>query len=155
MSACVEGGASTTDGAIDPPADEVPGPQLAGAPAAVRRKPRTYASIARRCEAVVVARIARRAAGVLAWRNCCRTGTNNGSSITVEPPAPTSGPSHEGGMTNAAVLDDVPLTGGRRGAVAGFGSVATSTPLTPQTATAPTPLIALRARVLRVIARAS
>jgi hypothetical protein len=49
----------------------------------------------------------------------------------------------EGGTstTDGAIdplADDVPLTGGRRGAAAGLGSVATSTSLTPQTATAPT-----------------
>jgi hypothetical protein len=74
----------------------------------------------------------------------------------AQPPvAPTPDPLHEGGITRAEALDDEPLTGGRNGAAAGFGSVATSTPLTPHRATAPRPLNALSARVLRVTARRS
>jgi hypothetical protein len=73
----------------------------------------------------------------------------------AHPPVATPDPPHEGGITSAEALDDEPLTGGRNGAAAGLGSVATSTPLTPHRATAPMPLNALSARVLRVTARRS
>lgn len=57
-------------------------------------------------------------------------------------------------MTSAVALVDEPLNEGRNGAPAGFGSVATRTPLTPQTATALTPLMILSARVPSVIDQA-
>lgn len=82
-------------------------------------------------------------------------GSSDGSSAAVEPPVAAPDPLHEGGITSAEALDGEPLTGGRNGAAAGFGSVATSTPLTPHRATAPMPLNTLRARVLRVTAKRS
>ncbi len=70
-------------------------------------------------------------------------GSKDGSSVAVAP--------QDGGMTREAVLDDEPVTGGRSGAVTGLGSVATSRPLTPQTAAAPTPLNTLSDRVPRTM----
>lgn len=155
MSGCAGAGASTTDGAIDPPATVPPEPaQTPDAPEAVLRKPRTYASISRRCEGVSDPRIARRSPAVAAC-NCCTMGTSDGSNAVMEPPVATLAPPHEGGITSADALDDALLTGGRNGAVAGLGSLATSTPLALHTATAPTALNALNARVLRVTARRS
>jgi hypothetical protein len=52
-------------------------------------------------------------------------------------------------MSSDAALDEEPFTGGCSGAVAGLGSAATRRPLTPQSATAPTPLNTLSDRVLR------
>jgi hypothetical protein len=142
MSGCVDGGASITDGAMlpDPP------PQLLAGTVDCLRRERTYASTSSRWEEVKDARIMRRAAAVVAARNCCATGSSEGSSAVLAIPAAPQ----DCGITNPDAPDVDAVTGGRSGAVDGFGSMATRTPLTPQTAIAPAPLTTLSARVLSV-----
>ncbi len=148
MSGCVDGGALITDGVIEPPGFAFAS-HWGSASVEARRSARTYASTSSRCDAVSGARIARRAVGVVAARNCWATGNNDGASAA--PASPEA--SHDCGIEDCDGTVPCPPTGGRSGAEAGFGSMATRTPLTAHTATAPAPLITLSARVLSVTAR--
>src|SRR5271155_2245558 len=107
MSGCVDGGASTTDGAMVPAA--MVGPMQSPVTAVACRSERTYASTSSRWAALSGARIIRRAAALVALRNCSITGTNDGSRLELAP-AP-----HDCGITGSVELDEVSPTVGRSG----------------------------------------